>query len=187
MKVAVLSSKSVALTFSRFVFFEIESSCFLKRFSKSLNRNTWHFVQYLWRVGLFNNFLQRNRKVLLLLPIRSHWNWIWARCRINPQTDAWSERHSACQKSFSLNFFQWVENGREDQLGNKNLECALQRNSSRKLHVFHSDLQEWTKIFLSNVNRMWTLLLAWKQPLSPQICLLNWLSINKRLIYKHKT
>ena len=42
MKVAVLSSKSVALAFSRFVFFEIESSCFLKRFSKSLNRNTWH-------------------------------------------------------------------------------------------------------------------------------------------------
>ena len=42
MKVAVLSSNSVALAFSRFVFFEVESSCFLKQFSKSVNRNTWH-------------------------------------------------------------------------------------------------------------------------------------------------
>ena len=125
----------------------------------------------LWGVGWLKMLPPGHLKVVFSMHIRSQWNWVWIQGRKSLKTYTQTERHSACQTTFSHNFLQWNFNCSLIQIKNIILERISRSKMEKKFRKYHFELPNWTR----NLNPTWTLLVTKQQPSSLLHCLFKWL------------
>ena len=132
--IAMRSTNSVALAFSKFDFFEVESSCFSSLFSQYILWKDLAVVQFLWNGGWFKLSF-----CCTYAPTETEFEHV---AETTHKLLLEMNGIKFVTQHFHTVFFQWITNVREAQIGCNYLEWGLQRENGRKVDNFHTGLRE---------------------------------------------